>query len=175
MFSQPEKNIEQFAVDPGMKVVDLGSGAGFYTLAIAKAVGKTGKVFAVDVQQELLLKLKNEAFKQGVENIEIIWGDIDEENSTRLADNSVDRVLVANTLFQVDDKDAVAREAFRILKPKCTAMLIDWSDSFGGLGPHRSRIVNPEQGKIIFERAGFSFLRDIKAGDHHYGMIFIKR
>lgn len=174
MFSQPEKNIEQFAVDPGMKVVDLGSGAGFYSLAMAKSVGKTGKVFAVDVQQELLLRLKNEAFKAGLENIEIIWGDIDEENSTRLADNSVDRVLIANTLFQTDDKDAVSKEAYRILKPKCTALLIDWSDSFGGLGPHNSRIIKPEQGKIIFEKAGFSFLRNIRAGDHHYGMIFIK-
>ena len=174
MFSQPEKNIEQFAVDPGMKVVDLGSGAGFYSLVLAKAVGKTGKVFAVDVQQDLLLKLKNEAFKQGIDNVEIVWGDIDEENSTRLSENSVDRVLVANTLFQIDDKDNVAKEAYRILKPKCTTLVIDWTDSFGGLGPHKSRIVTPEQCKIIFEKAGFSFLRDIRAGDHHYGMIFIK-
>jgi ubiquinone/menaquinone biosynthesis C-methylase UbiE len=174
MFSQPEKNIEQFAVDPGMKVVDLGSGAGFYTLVLANFVGKTGRVFAVDVQQDLLLKLKNEAFKKGIENIEIVWGDIDEENSTRLSDSSVDRVLVANTLFQVDDKDNVAEEAYRILKPKCTAMIVDWTDSFGGLGPHTSRIVKPEQARVIFEKAGFTFLRDIRAGDHHYGMIFIK-
>jgi len=174
MFSQPEKNIEQFAVDPGMKVVDLGSGAGFYTLSLAKAVGKTGKVFAVDVQQDLLLKLKNEAFRNGFENIDIVWGDIDEENSTRLADSSVDRVLIANTLFQVDDKDVVAKEAFRVLKPKCTVLIIDWTDSFGGLGPHKSRIVTPEQTKIIFQKAGFSFLREIRAGEHHYGMIFIK-
>jgi ubiquinone/menaquinone biosynthesis C-methylase UbiE len=174
MFSQPEKNIEQFAVDPGMKVVDLGSGAGFYTLILANHVGKTGRVYAVDVQQDLLLKLKNEAFKNNIENIEIVWGDIDEENSTRLSNNSVDRVLIANTLFQVDEKEAVAKEAYRILKPKCTTMVIDWADSFGGLGPHKSRIINPEQAKIIFEKVGFSFLRDVKAGDHHYGMIFIK-
>ncbi len=174
MFSQPEKNIEQFAVDPGMKVVDLGSGAGFYTLILANFVGKTGRVFAVDVQQDLLLKLKNDAFKKGFENIEIIWGDIDEENSTRLADNSIDRVLIANTLFQTDDKEAVVKEAFRILKQKGNVLLIDWSDSFGGLGPHVSRIVKPEQSKVIFERTGFSFLRDIRAGDHHYGMIFTK-
>jgi ubiquinone/menaquinone biosynthesis C-methylase UbiE len=174
MFSQPEKNIEQFAVDPGMKVVDLGSGAGFYSLILAEFVGKTGKVFAVDIQQDLLLRLKNEAFKKGIDNIEIIWGDVDEADSTRLNDSSIDRVIIANTLFQTDDKDAVVKEAYRILKPKCTVLLIDWTDSFGGLGPHASRIIKPEQAKIIFEKAGFSFLRDIRAGDHHYGMIFIK-
>ncbi len=147
MFSQPEKNIEQFAVDPGMKVVDLGSGGGFYALALANAVGKTGKVFAVDIQQDLLLKIKNEAFKKGIENIEIIWGDIDEENSTRLSDNSIDRVLIANTLFQTDDKEAVAKESYRILKPKCSVLVVDWSDSFGGLGPHTSRIVSPTRAR----------------------------
>lgn len=174
MFSQPEKNIEQFSVDPGMKVADLGSGAGFYTFALSNAVGKTGRVFAVDVQQDLLMKLKNEAFKKGLENIEIIWGDIDEPNGSHLADNSVDRVLIANTLFQADDKDAVAQEAYRILKPKSSVLLIDWSDSFGGLGPHTSRVVKPEQGRAIFEKAGFAYLREIRAGDHHYGMIFTK-
>lgn len=174
MFSQPEKNIEQFSVDPGMKVADLGSGAGFYSIALARAVGKTGKIFAIDVQQELLTKLKNEAFKNNLDNIEVVWGDIDEPNGSKLRDESVDKVLVANTLFQVDDKEMVAKEAYRILKRKGTVMLIDWSDSFGGLGPHTSRIVRPDQGRTIFEKAGFSFVRDIRAGDHHYGMIFVK-
>lgn len=174
MFSQPEKNIEQFSVDPGMKVADFGSGAGFYSLALAKAVGKTGKVFAIDVQQELLTKLKNEAFKNNIDNIEIIWGDIDEPGGSKLLDQTVDRVLVANTLFQTDDKDTVASEAYRVLKNKGTVLLIDWTDSFGGLGPHKARIVTPEQGRTIFEKAGFSYLREIRAGDHHYGMIFIK-
>ena len=174
MFSQPEKNIEQFSVDPGMKVADLGSGAGFYSIALARAVGKTGRVFAVDVQQELLSKLKNEAFRNNIDNIEVVWGDVDEENGSKLKEESVDKVIIANTLFQVDDKDNLAKEAYRILKKKGSLLLIDWTDSFGGLGPHNSRVVKPDQGRTILEKAGFSYLRDIKAGDHHYGMIFVK-
>lgn len=174
MFSYPLRNIEQLGVDPGMKVADLGSGAGFYSLELAKVVGETGRVYAVDVQQDLIVKLKNEAKSRGVDNIEVIWGDIDEPNGSKLQDNSVDRVLVANVLFQSDDKKVLAQEARRILKPGGALLLVDWSDSFGGLGPQPSRIVSEEQSRAIFESVGFNFLRDIQAGEHHYGIVFKK-
>ncbi len=174
MFSQPQKNIEQFGVDPGTKVADLGSGSGFYSLALAQAVGKQGRVFAVDVQQDLLTKLKSEAMQHGFDNIEIIWGDVDEPHGTRLHDASVDRVILSNTLFQVDNKANVLQEAFRILKPKGRALIIDWSDSFGGLGPQPARIVKPEQARALCEQAGFTYVRDIQAGAHHYGIVFTK-
>lgn len=174
MFSDPQKNIEQLGVDPGTKVADLGSGSGFYSLALAKAVGPQGRVFAVDVQQELLTKLKAEAMHHHLENIEVIWGDVDEPHGSRLEDASMDRVLVTNTLFQVDHKDALVAEAFRIVKPKGRVLLVDWTDSFGGLGPHPARVVKPEQGRALFERAGFTYVRDIQAGAHHYGMVFTR-
>ncbi|MCB9806200.1 methyltransferase domain-containing protein [Candidatus Nomurabacteria bacterium] len=174
MFSDPEHNIEQFAVDPGSKVVDLGSGAGFYSLALSKVVGSSGKVYAVDVQQELLTKLKNESIRQGVSNIEIIWGDIEHRNGTMLADNSIDRVIIANTLFQITHKEEVLAEARRILKPKGTVLCIDWTDSFGGLGPPNHYVFKEDQAEILFRKAGFEFVRKIEAGDHHYGMIYRK-
>jgi ubiquinone/menaquinone biosynthesis C-methylase UbiE len=175
MFAQPEKNVQQFSVDLGMKVADLGSGAGFYSLALARAVGKNGRVFAVDIQQELLSKLKNEAVKEGVDNIiEVVWGDIDEPKGSTLQDNLVDKVVVSNTLFQVEDKEEVAREAYRILKPKGQVLVVDWEDSFGGLGPQKSRIVSYDQAKALFEKAGFSYIRDVDPGSHHYGLILKK-
>ncbi|MEY2640655.1 MAG: hypothetical protein RL150_48 [Candidatus Parcubacteria bacterium] len=174
MFSDPQKNIEQLGVDPGNKVADLGSGAGFYSLAAARVVGTQGRVFAVDVQQELLTRLKRDAAAQHLENIDVVWGDVDEPNGSHLADSSVDRVLIANVLFQVDHKDVLVREAYRILKPKGRALLVDWTDSFGGLGPQPARVVKPSQGRALFEQAGFTFIRDIEAGAHHYGMVFTK-
>ena len=174
MFSDPIRNIEQFGVDPGMKVADLGSGTGFYSVELARIVGNTGTVYAVDVQQELLSKLKSEALSKNLSNIEIIWGDIDQPSGTKLQDNFVDRVLIANVLFQVDKKESVVNEAKRILRPGGLLMLVDWTDSFGGLGPQPSRIISEDQSKALFEKAGFEYLRSITAGAHHYGLVFKK-
>jgi ubiquinone/menaquinone biosynthesis C-methylase UbiE len=174
MFSQPEKNIEQFHVDPGMSVADLGSGAGFYSLALAKMVGTTGKVFAVDVQKDLLTKLQSEAHGQGINNIKIVWGDLDVAKGSTLPDQSVDRVVIANVLFQVEEKDNLIAEAHRILKPKGKLLFVDWSDSYGGLGPHPNDIIREDQAKSLFEAGGFSFEKDITTGDHHYGFVVQK-
>lgn len=172
MFSDPQKNIEQFHVDPGMKVADLGSGSGFYSLALAEAVGGSGKVFAVDIQKDLLSKLKNEANSQGYTQLEIVWGDIDEPNGSTLSDQLVDRVIIANTLFQLEKKDETIREAKRILKPKGKLLIVDWTDSFGGLGPHTSDVVSADQAIELAEENGFKLDREIMAGEHHYGLIF---
>lgn len=172
MFSQPEKNIEQFHVDPGMSVADLGSGTGYYCLAVSDFVGDTGVVYAIDVQKELITKLKNDAERLHKTNIKTIWSDIEEENGSTLSDSVVDRVLIANTLFQVEHKVGLIKEAKRILKKNGKMLLVDWSDSFDGLGPHTDEVITEANAKKMCEENGFAFDRNIQAGDHHYGMIF---
>jgi len=172
MFSNPEQNIEKVHIDPGMKVADLGAGSGFYSIAAAKLTGPSGRVYAIDVQKDLLEKIKNQSLSQGISNIELVWADLDEPNGTKLADNLVDRVVVANVLFQVEDKDALVVEAKRILKSGGKLLFIDWSDSYGGVGPQQSEIVRPDVGRVLFEEHGFKFEKDIEVGEHHYGLIF---
>ena len=60
-FSDPQKNIQQFGLIEGMKVADLGAGSAAYTLATAKQVGNSGRVYAVEVQKELISNIKNSA------------------------------------------------------------------------------------------------------------------
>ena len=162
MFKKPENSITQFHVDPGMVVVDIGSGIGHYTLPIAKAVGDSGKVYAVEVQQDLLKKLKSEATNQKLSNIDFIWGDIEEENGTKLVDKVADRVLISNTLFQVRDREAVIRESKRILKDKGRILVIDWKESYGGIGPKPADIVEKEEVVDMLKRHGFGLDREIK-------------
>ena len=72
IFSDPKKNLKQFCLEEGMRVADFGSGSGYYTLAAAEAVGDTGRVYAIEIQQELLKKVKNlspEMFKGEVMRI----------------------------------------------------------------------------------------------------------
>lgn len=174
MFSQPEKNIEQFHIDPGMSVADLGAGAGFYSIPLAKAVGPSGKVYAVDVQKDLLSKLQNDSQVAKAYNIKLVWGDLDEPKGSTLPNESVDRVVIANTLFQVEEKDILIEEAYRILRKNGKLLFVDWIDSFGGLGPQSKDIIKPDVARTLFESNDFSFLKDIKAGEHHYGFVMKK-
>ena len=174
MFSSPEKNISQFELAPGMQVADLGSGVGFYSIALAKAVGPSGKVYSVDIQKELLLKLQEDAANFGIHNIKLIWGDLDLERSSTLDDNSLDRVLIANTLFQIENKETLIQEAKRILVPGGKLLVIDWKSSYGGLGPKSNDVLKEDVAKSLIESYGFSFVKDIDAGDNHYGFIVKK-
>lgn len=172
MFSNPEKNISQFHVDQGMIVSDFGSGSGHYSIALAKAVGSSGKVYSIDIQQSLLQKLKNTANEMGISNINVIWADLEKPRGSTLKDGILDRVIVANTFFQIEKKDEFVEEIKRVLKPKGKVLFIDWTHSFNGLGPVGNMIVTHDMARVIFESHGFIFEKDILAGDHHYGLIF---
>lgn len=174
MFSEPTKVIEQCGIQAGMEIADLGSGSGFYTLAAGKALISTGKVYAVDVQKDLLSKLKNLATKEGVYNIEVVWGDIEKLNGTKLRDHSIDFSMLCNVFFQIEDKPTIIKEIKRILKPGGRLLFVDWASSFGGIGPHPEAVVKKDVAKEMFEKAGFHVDREIMAGSHHYGFIFKK-
>jgi ubiquinone/menaquinone biosynthesis C-methylase UbiE len=174
MFSDPTKNIEQCGIQPGMDIVDMGAGSGFYTLAAAKALVATGRVYAVEVNKDLLTKLKNQATHEGLYNVDVIWGDIEKVGGTHLREGTIDLVLLCNTLFQVENKKNTLDEIKRILKPGGRLLVVDWTDSFGGIGPHRDAVVTRDQALDLCEKEGFSLERDITAGSHHYGIIVKK-
>lgn len=172
VFSDPQKNVQQFGLEAGTAVADLGAGAGFYTVAAARAVGPQGRVYAVDVLKDMLERIKNEAARSGLTNIESLWGNIEKLGGTRLADASAEAALVCNALFQVEDKNALVLEVKRILKPKGRMLLVDWKESFYGMGPQPEHVVSEGIARALFEKAGFVFERAISAGAHHYGLIF---
>lgn len=171
-FSDPEANIERFKLEPGTIVADFGAGSGSYTIASAKAVGKRGTVYAIDVQQELLSRIKNTANKEGLENVETIWGDIETLGGSGLLDETVDSVIVSNILFLTGNKDGLVQEISRVLKQNGKVLVVDWKDSFGGLGPKAESIVPLQEVKDLFKKHNFSFQFEIQAGAHHYGAIF---
>lgn len=174
MFSDPQKNLEQFDIAPGMKVADLGSGAGYYTFAMARIVGSSGRVYALDVQKDLLATLKREAEKKHLFNIDIVWSDFEIPPPGKLKENLIERAVVANVLFQIKNKDDFVREIARIVRPGGKVLVIDWLDSFGGIGPEQREVLPKENCRTLFEKNGFELERNISAGLHHYGFVFKK-
>lgn len=173
MFSDPQKNIALFEIATGMKIVDLGAGSGFYSIEAAKKTGPSGRVYAVDVQQDLLNKLKNSATLAGVHNIEVVWGNIEKIGGTKLREAIADRVILSNTLFQiaVEDRDNLVLEIKRLLKSGGKVMVVDW-DAGSPLSP--KTLVPRVVAEGIFQKNGFKIDKSFDAGDHHYGIIFIK-
>ena len=174
MFSDPQKVIEQCGIQAGIEIADFGAGSGFYTIVASKALISTGRVYAIDAQKDLLTKLKNNAVKEGLYNIEVVWGDVEKIGGTHLRDSSVDLVLICNLLFQLEDKKSTVLEAKRILKPAGRVLVVDWTDSFGGIGPKVDAVVKKDSVLEMFEKQGFHVDREIIAGAHHYGYIFKK-
>ncbi len=98
----------------GETVLDLGSGGGIDVLLSARRVGPTGKVYGLDMTEEMLTLANENKRKSGITNVEFLKGEIE---SIPLPDNSVD-VIVSNCVINLSaDKNKVLREAFRVLKP----------------------------------------------------------
>src|SRR4029078_1310991 len=98
----------------GEVVLDLGSGGGGDVLLSARRVGPTGKAYGLDMTDEMLALARANQRKAGVENVEFLKGTIE---AIPLPDSSVD-VIISNCVINLSaDKDAVLREAFRVLKP----------------------------------------------------------
>jgi len=101
-------------LQPGETVLDLGSGGGIDVLLSAKRVGPTGKAYGLDMTDEMLQLARRNAAEAGVKNVEFLKGHIE---SIPLPDASVD-VIISNCVINLSaDKDAVLREAYRVLKP----------------------------------------------------------
>lgn len=176
MFADPEQNIAHLSFRPNMVVADFGAGSGVYSLALAKKVGpEGGKVFAIDVQKELLERIKTEAENKSISNLSIIWADIEDLGGTKMADDSVDLAVVSNVLFQLDTKEGLISEVKRVLKPGGQLLVIDWTDAFGGMGPHPGSVITEADAKALFEKSGFVVRDSFDAGAHHYGLVLLKQ
>ena len=176
-FAHPGRNIAALGIEPGMNIADFGAGSGAYTLEIAQVLGHAqlaGHVYAVDVQKDLLRRIKTLAQAQKLDTIDVLHGDLEKPGGSKIAEHAVDLVLISNLLFQLEDKKAPVREAARILKEGGRLAIIDWEDSFGGLGPIQAHVFKRESALALSSECGFILEREFPAGAHHYGFIFRK-
>ena len=128
----PDSAVESFAgvanpfslgrLQPGERVLDLGSGAGTDSLVAAQMVGENGSVKGIDMTPEMLAKARTAASELGVANVEFVEG---EAESLPFANDSFDIVISNGVIDLVPDKDAVFSELFRVLVPGGRIQLAD--------------------------------------------------
>ncbi|MFA6463845.1 MAG: class I SAM-dependent methyltransferase [Candidatus Paceibacterota bacterium] len=174
MFSNPQKILLQTGISKGTIIADLGCGVGYYSVLVAHMVGDQGLVYSIDINPDLISKTAKEAKDEGLKNIRPIVGDIEKKGGTSLADESVDLCLMTNAMFALENKKEAIEEAKRITKKKGRILFVEWSDSFGGIGPHSEHVFKESEALEMFLLAGFEMVQKIDAGEHHYGIIWRK-
>ena len=170
----PENIAREFGVGEGMTVADFGSGAGYFTIILGQMVGEGGKVYALDIQETALDNVRVKARAVGLKNVETIRTNLEVLGSSGLPDNSQDMVLLANILFQSDQKADIIGEAKRVLKNGGRLVLIDWKFGTGGFGPPDQLRTDDVAMRSLVTGEGLIFEKSIDAGQFHYGMSFKK-
>lgn len=171
-FVIPEKVVTHFHLREGDKVGDFGAGSGFFEKALSRSVGNTGTVYAFEIQKPLVERISEIARTERLKNVEVLWCDIETKEGCKLRDGVLDAGLLSNALFQLDNKAVALGEIRRLLHIGGKLFVIDWSDSFGGMGPRQSDVVPETDATTLIGQHGFQFERTFPAGEHHYGLAF---
>lgn len=173
-FVVPDVVGTHFHLKEGDIVADFGAGSGFFLKVLADGVGDTGVVYACEIQKALVDKLGDQARLQGLGTVQPLWCDLEEVNGIKIESNQVDVAVLINTLFIIQEKEKAIAEMGRTVRPGGKFFVIDWSESFAGLGPQPDQVISSQETIALFESNGFVLEREFPTGAHHYGIAFRK-
>jgi ubiquinone/menaquinone biosynthesis C-methylase UbiE len=173
-FVAPEIVISHFHIKDGDTVADFGAGSGYFLPELARRTGSHGRVYACEIQKVLVEKVGEQARQLGLSNIHPLWCDLEEPGGIKIKDDMVDVGLLANTLFQIQDKEVAVLEMGRTIRTGGRLIIIDWSDSFSGMGPTADHVITTEETTALLEAHHFVLEQTFPAGSHHYGLVFRK-
>jgi ubiquinone/menaquinone biosynthesis C-methylase UbiE len=115
--------LKEIRVKPGQVICDMGCGNGFYALKLAQLTGRKGKVYAIDIQQEMLDMLQRRARAARLENILPLLGT---ETDPRLPENSIDLVLMVDVYHEFSQPEAMLKAIRKSLKPSGRIALVEF-------------------------------------------------
>lgn len=173
-FMDPVKTVSSFGVSSGMRVADFGTGSGFFSIILARAVGEGGLVTAVDVLEAALDVIRGKAKLEGLNNIQTVRANIEVLGGSGLANSSQDMVLIKNVLYQSNEKLNIIREAARVLIDDGKLIIIDWKKGAGGLGPPDNTRTDDAAIKNLTQETGLTLESEIPVDAFHYGFVFRK-
>jgi ubiquinone/menaquinone biosynthesis C-methylase UbiE len=169
---KPDLALDGMGIKPGMKIADMGSGVGYMTLRMAKRVGPTGKIYGVDLQPGMLQKLRENAAKAGLMNIEPILSDVADP---KLPANSVDMILMVDVYHEFSQPQAMIRKLRDALKPDGRLILLEYraEDPAIPINPEHKMTVG--QVKAEIEPEGFKLQTPIENLPRQHLLILTKR
>lgn len=167
----PDKVLHKFGLAQGDTVADVGCGIGYFTIPASNIVGPDGRVFAMDISEEMLANTREKAHQARANNIETIKIS---ENDFLLPANSVNIGIIFFVLHEAQEPCRFLSELHRIIKPGGRLAMIDWEKREMPQGPPAAHRISNEEATLLLEQTGFS-VTVVDIDENFYGLLGIKR
>ncbi len=168
-WQQPDQVIESLGLHLGDEVADLGAGSGYFTIRLAREVGESGKVYAVDIDQKMLDYIDQRAQKEKLDNIQTILADPDDP---KLGSHSVDLIFVCDVLHHIHNRDKYYPKLYRALRLGGRLMDIDFQKRKLPVGPPVEMKIDKKDCIKEIEAAGFHFAQEFDFLKYQYFLVF---
>ena len=169
-WQQPEALLRSLGVSEGMVVADLGAGTGFFLPYLSRAVGRSGRVYALEVEPALVTHLEQRARREGLGNVEARLTAID---APSLPAASVDLLLVVDAYHHIDRRREYMQKAAAVLAPNGRIAVVDWKAGKQPVGPYdEAHKVSEEQVVREMSGVGFHRLATTAALPYQYVLVF---
>lgn len=140
-WQKPDQIMDALGVADGSKVADIGAGAGWFTIQLARRVGPNGLVYAQDVQRPMLEAIRRRVSREGLQNVQTVLGTGTNPNLPKAA---LDAILVVDVYPEVDDRVTFLGNLSLALKPNGRIGVVNYKPGQGGPGPAPSEGVRVE-------------------------------
>jgi FkbM family methyltransferase len=164
----PEQTLINLHLHEGDIMADIGCGIGYFSIPASKIVGKSGKIFAIDILPKMLQDVEIKIKENNILNIEIV---LTEENNLKLEDNSVTFAFISTVLHEAEKKEDFLKEVKRILAPNGKIAIVEWQKINSEFGPSIDLRLDRMDSIEMLDKLGFSTIESIDIGDNFYGII----
>jgi predicted methyltransferase len=171
-YQKPDEVMKALALRPGEVVADVGAGSGYFALRFARAVGDTGRVYAVDVSPDMVRHLNRRLRDAGVRSVFTVLADPDDP---LLPDTSVDRFVIVDTWHHVEDQAKYLGLMKKMLKPGGQVVHIDFQKRELPVGPPPAMKIAREDLVRQMEEAGFRLAAEHAFLPYQYFLVFTVR
>ncbi len=168
-YQKPHDVVMALGLKDGERIVDLGSGSGYFTLRFARHVGVSGRVYAVDVNPDMVVHLNRRVRDATLDNVRTVLAAPDDP---LLADASVDRVFICETWHHLENHPQYLAKLAKALRPGGQIVVIDFKASETPVGPPMPMRVARETVVTEFERGGFRLVKEYDLLPHQYFLVF---
>jgi len=131
-WQKPDQIMDALGIAEGSRVADIGAGAGWFTIRLARRIGPNGLVYAEDVQPQMLEATRRRVGREGLKNVETIRGTATDPN---LPAGALDAILAVDVYQEVDDRVTFLRSLAAALKPNGRIGVVNYKPGQGGPGP----------------------------------------